>query len=31
VKEFKTFKDFKNSDHFPIMARLNMKDKKKDN
>jgi len=27
VKEFKTFKDFKNSDHFPIMARLNMKKK----
>src|SRR5690554_1816975 len=25
VKEFKTFNDFKNSDHFPIMARLNMK------
>lgn len=25
VKEFKTFKDFNNSDHFPIMARLNMK------
>ena len=23
VKEFKTFKEFKNSDHFPIMARLN--------
>ena len=23
VKEFKTFNEFKNSDHFPIMARLN--------
>lgn len=28
VKEFKTFKDFKNSDHFPIMARLNFNDRK---
>lgn len=25
VKEFKTYNKFKNSDHFPIMARLNMK------
>ncbi|WKW45373.1 endonuclease/exonuclease/phosphatase family protein [Myroides sp. JBRI-B21084] len=31
VKEFKTFNNFKNSDHFPIMARLNMKNKKTDN
>ena len=32
VKEFKTFNEFKNSDHFPIMARLNMKKiKQKDN
>ena len=27
VKEFTTFKDFKNSDHFPIMARLNFTQK----
>ena len=33
VKEFKTFKEFKNSDHFPIMARLNFNENKikKDN
>lgn len=31
VKEFKTFNTFKNSDHFPIMARLNMKNNKTDN
>lgn len=31
VKEFNTFTDFKNSDHFPILTRLNLKrDKKKD-
>lgn len=29
VKEFTTFKDFKNSDHFPIMARLNFTQKGK--
>lgn len=29
VKEFTTFKDFKNSDHFPIMARLNFTQKEK--
>ena len=29
VKEFTTFKDFKNSDHFPIMARLNFSQKEK--
>jgi len=25
IKEFQTFRDFDNSDHFPIMARMNMK------
>ena len=28
VKEFKTFNDFNNSDHFPIMARLNFNKEK---
>lgn len=28
VKAFKTFNDFKNSDHFPVMARLNFKEEK---
>lgn len=29
VKEFNTFSDFRNSDHFPIMARLRIKSKEK--